>query len=373
MVVILLLYLASRCVGEDMHSKDILLLGAVGFIAIWISHPAAFVMAGVGLVLAFEKMIRRASKQYYWILGLGVAWIVSFGATYLVSLRCLIVDESLKNFWQNEFMPFPPWKNWGWFSKRYLLLLADSIPSLDYGYLALLCTILILIGLVSLFFRRRYIAFFIIMSAVMVFLASTMQIYPLRGRLILFLVPIIILLLAEGLGRIYSFISKWNHYFAFAIYITIALSVIWLPTTVAANNFRQPIMGDHIKPIMKYVSEHRTPDDIVYVYHGARPSFNYYAPFYNLDSGQVIAGTDLPNARALQQFYKQVNKLKGNSRVWIIFSHVVNCDGCEGDKNSFYIQYLNQFGTIIDQSHASGADVYLYNFVDSQNFSTSKQ
>ena len=176
----------------------------------------------------------------------------------------------------------------------------------------------------------------------------------------LFLAPLFILLVSEGLSWIYLFIRKWNGTIAVVIFGCIALLTLWALADNALQNFLTPPMGENIKPVLKYVAENRSPNDIVYVFHGARPSFNYYAPFYGLDTGNVISDTDPPRAQALQQFYNQVNRLKGNNRVWIIFSHIVDCSGCTGNKEAFYVKYLNQFGQGENRFQAQGANVYLY-------------
>ena len=260
-------------------------------------------------------------------------------------------------------MPFPPWKDWEWFIQTYSSLLKNTAWGLDYKELLWISSTLIIIGIISFFFRNWYMALIILSPVAFVSLASVMQIYPIHGRLALFLIPIIILLLAEGLGRIYSTINKWNSSTAIVTYLLLALYIIWTPINGALGNFLSPRMGAHIKPVMEYVSEHREQEDIVYVYHGARPSYNYYAPFYGLDTGNVLTGFDVSDTQGLTQFYKHVgNKLNGNSRVWVIFSHIVDCGGCEGDMETFYVEYLNQYGIIEEQYHVSGATVYLYDF-----------
>jgi len=361
MFVLLLNYLAFRCLSENVHPKDFFLLGTAGFISIWISHPSAFVLIGIGLVLFFEKLIRKTYVSLFWTLSMGTAWMVSFGATYLVSLRYLMSDQSLGNYWRHGFMPMPPWDNWPWFTKTYMSLLMTTSPSLDYLYLILGCSALVLIGIVSLFLRNRNIAFVVTFPFLLASIASILQKYPLRGRFLLFLVPLFILLMSEGIGRIFTLISKWNRVFALVVCSIATLMLLWIPANFIYNTFLTPPMGAHIKPVMDYVEQHKALNDVIYVYHGARPSFNYYAPFYGFDTGYVISGEDLPNIPALKQFYKQVDQLKGNDRVWIIFSHIVDCGGCTGDMEAFYIQYLNQFGMIEDQFKASGASVYLYN------------
>jgi len=362
MIALLLVYLASHCFGEKSRAMDFVILGVAGFIAIWTSHPSTFILAGIGLTLVFDKLTKRAYMPLLWTLGLGLAWMAALGAVYLVSLRYLVANDYLQTYWKDAFMPSPPWGNLSWFPKTYLSLLVTISPSLDRWYLALSCSILIVIGIASLFFRNRIAALLIMFPFFMASIASELQKYPLRGRFLLFLIPFSIMLMAEGMGRVYSLISKWNRGLAIAVSGATILLVFWIPLTGINAKFRTPPLGEDIKPVMAYVQENRAQNDIIYVFHGATPAFTYYAPFYGLTTGQIIAGKDIIAVRrALQQFMDDVNGLRGNSRVWFIFSDVVDCGGCKGDMEAFYTQYIDQFGTVIVTFKATGADVYLYN------------
>jgi len=360
MFVLLLIYLAFHCLDEDARLKDYLLLGTAGFVSIWLSHPSAFVLAGIGLVLFFEKLLHKRDASLLWTLGMGVAWAASFGLTYLVSLRYLVADTSLQSYWHNSFMPRPILHHLDWLVQTYLSLLGTVGSGMDFKYQSVVCSILIVVGAISLLFRNWKILFITTLPFLLALVAAALQKYPLKGRFVLFLAPLVVLLMAEGIGRIYTLTGKWNRSLALSVSLIVALTITWLPASTVSGYFLSPPLGDDIKPAMNYIEQHRTQNDIVYVYHGARPSFNYYAPFYGLDTGNVISGLDLDNAPALKQFYSQVDQLKGHDRVWVIFSHIVACGGCDGDMQAFYVQYLNQFGRVEDQFNASGADVYLY-------------
>jgi len=364
MSVVILLYLGFRALDDEAINKDILTLGWVGFLLIWISHPAAFLVSGIGLALFFVKLIKRDFPSLPRILGLGAAWALSFGLNYLVSLRTLAADASLKQYWKNAFMPLPPWRDWGWFLKTYdVSLLRYSAAGFRIEPLPTLLAALALIGGLALLIRRWDMLIMLAAPLGMASIASMMGIYPIRGRLALFLLPFFFFLLAESFRLLYTLLKKWHWSIAGISYLALGVFILWLPIKLALQNLRTPRIDDHIKPVMAYVSEQREMDDIVYPYHGARPSFNYYAPFYGLDEGNIITGLDLANAQALKQFYKHVgNKLDGNPRVWVIFSHIVDCGGCEGDMETFYVNYLNEYGVIKNQYHAPGASVYLYDF-----------
>jgi hypothetical protein len=100
----------------------------------------------------------------------------------------------------------------------------------------------------------------------------------------------------------------------------------------------------------------------VYVFHRTDPVFHYYAPFYGLDSGNVIIGFDTPGKRkALERYYEDILSLDGNPRVWFIFSEINDCGDCTGeDTQAFYLEYIDPVGVVIDSFDGTGANAYLY-------------
>jgi hypothetical protein len=361
MVALLLIFLSLPRMGKSVRGGDFLLLGGVGIFAIWISHPSTFILAGIGLVMAFERFLRKDYLSLAWLLGVGCVWLVALGAEYFFSLRYLVADSYLQFYWRKAFLPLPPWENLGWFVKTYYSFLLMSLGRTDW-ILSLVFLALAGIGVVSLLARNWKVALVVILPFLMVSVASALNKYPLKDRFMLFLVPLGLLLMAEGVGRIHRFLVHWNRTPALIVSGVLVLSVFYLPASTTFQSFKWPLMLEHIKPVLDYVKDHKAPSDVVYVYHGAMPAFDYYAPFYGLDTGNVIIGAfETNNKVALQNFFDDVKNLDGRSRVWLIFSHIVDCGGCKGDPKAFYIQYLDGLGTMLDQFHAAGADAYLYN------------
>jgi hypothetical protein len=360
LMAVLLVYLASACFKERVQVKDFLLLGMGGMLAIWISHPAAFVLAGIGLVLGFEKLTRRDRVSILWVLGLGAAWMAAFGLEYVVSLRHLVADEFLQHYWNKAFVPLPPWSNRRWFVDTYFSLVFTSLNRGSWT-LALLLAILLAAGSLSMLARNWKLALTILLPFLVALIASALQKYPLKLRFLLFLVPLVLLLAAEGLRYLYALVSKWRRGPALAFYILLSSLIFVLSGAYRLETLFRPIMGANIKPVMEYVSRNRNPDDTIYVYHGSDPAFKYYAPFYGLDTGEVIVGFDTTRKKiALEGFFSDMDRLRGNPKVWFIFSDIVDCGGCEGDMQAFYVDYLNGLGTMLDSFRASGANAYLY-------------
>lgn len=324
------------------------------------SHPAAFILAGIGLTLFIAAITRKRAISVAWLGGLAAMWAISFGILYLVSLRHLIGDDFLQRTWRDAYMPFPPSADLPWFAKTYQSLLYISLRRGDL-ILARLLPVLVLIGSLSLLVRQRYIGLILIFPFFFASLASALQRYPLKERFMLFLVPFLFLLIAEGLGRIHMLIANRNRYVAAIIYTLLALLIVLPPASTTFRYFISPYNHADIKPVMEYVVKHRQQNEIVYVYHSSEPAFNYYAPFYGIASENVLIGYDAATKRrALREFFNDMDGLMGKDRVWFIFSDIVDCGGCEGDMQAFYVDYLNERGSVLDSFHADGANAYLY-------------
>lgn len=360
MIAVLLVFLALRCLKEGVQTREFLLLGISGAVAIWISHPSAFILAGIGLTLFVAALTRNPRVPVLWLVGLGGLWLLSFGVEYFFSLRYLIADDYLQGFWQKAFMPLPPWENRDWFVRTYYSVLLTSFNRTDLILIRGI-PLLVFIGALSLLYRERNIAILILSPFFLALFASALQKYPFKDRFVLFLVPFLFLLIAEGLGQIYLTIARWQPWVARGAYALLVVGLFLQPTLLTFDTFVRPYNGSDIRPVIEYVAENRSGDETIYVYHITASTFHYYAPLYGIDSKNVVTGVNSRQKRvALESFFDDVETLKGNDRVWFIFSGIVDCGGCEGDMQLFYTDYLDERGVMLDSFHATGANAYLY-------------
>ncbi len=361
MVALLLVYLALNCLKENVQAKDFLILGIVGAIVIWISHPSVFIMVGIGLVLVLEKFTRKEYAPWTWILAIGIGWLASFGLEYLVSLRHIVADEYLVDYWRKAYLPTPPWSNRSWYKATFYSFVFFTFYRSD-NLMIVVTLILSAIGTLSLLIRDRKIALLVISPFVVAVIASALQRYPLKNRFMLFLIPFALLLMAEGFRGIYWLVAKWKPGFAMLVSGLLALFVVG---QIVPVSYAQAISGTKvdIRPVLEYVAENRLPDDVVYVFYRTNTTYQYYAPFYGLDTGNIIMGSQDSRKRvALQNYEDDVLNLVGNKRVWFLFSEVVDCENCqEEDTLSYYLEFINPYGVVIDRYEGFGASAYLYN------------
>jgi hypothetical protein len=64
---------------------------------------------------------------------------------------------------------------------------------------------------------------------------------------------------------------------------------------------------------------------------------------------------------APEKYLEDVAKLRGNPRVWFLFSHV--CDWCQASEEVYILGYLDQNGKRLDSTQASGTSGYLYDLI----------
>jgi len=360
MVALLLVYLAINCLNETMQAREFLKLGIVGAIVIWFSHPSVFIMVGIGLVLVLEKFTRKKYVPWTWILGIGIGWLASFGLEYLVSLRHIVSDGYLIDYWRKAYVPMPPWSDKRWFLNTYFSFLFFAFHRAD-NTMALITLVLTSIGTVSILIRNWKVGLLVISPFLVTVVASALQRYPLKERFMLFLIPFAMLLMAEGFRCIYWLVAKWKPGFSAIFSGLLALSVVWQFAPITYEKVLTGYAGD-LRPSIQYLAQNRMPGDAAYVFYRLDTVFPYYAPLYGLDTGDFLVGSyNATKRETLQGYQDDVLSLVGNQRVWFLFSGVTDCNDCpEEDSLMYYLEYINRFGVITDSYNSSGSYVYLY-------------
>ncbi len=173
------------------------LFALTGAVVLWFSHPVLFTLAGIGLTLGMDALLKRDWRSLGLLGGAAGVCLLSFIACYLLSLRHLGSNATLLDFWREGFLPLHPLAAGRWLVRTGLhtIVYPVGIPIVSVGMVAAL------IGGLSLALRGK-VFFFLAAPAALTLLASALRAYPFAERLILFLVPSVILCVAEGLDRI---------------------------------------------------------------------------------------------------------------------------------------------------------------------------
>jgi 4-amino-4-deoxy-L-arabinose transferase-like glycosyltransferase len=357
-------------------------LGVAGAVAVLFSFPAAFVLGGIGLAFlvgAAPGMRIRALP------GLAVAaaiWAVGLWATLSLSPLSAGENTRLLQYFTESLPGFPPAGILA--GARWL---AGRIPrffefpgGLDHG-LSILCAVA---GTVALARREPRLSIVWAGTAALALLAACLRLYPFEGRLILFLVPAVYLVVGEGVVQICSLL----HYApAGGTLVSGALVLLLLAHPVAGSfdGLKRPRNVEQLLPVLGHVSAARRPGDAVHVYYAAQYAARYYLETRSLNLADLPVSQVLaPTAQAVGSgwyapalvsrppsffvgtesreswldYGRQLEVLSGSPRVWIIFSHVNAFLGI--DEQRFFLQHLDASGTRLEAFEQPGASAYLY-------------
>jgi hypothetical protein len=352
MVALLLSLLLIALQGQMLSKGRSLLLGLIGAVAVWFSHPAIFVLGGMEtanlITTPAEK--RKAILLNRWPSYL--IWLISFGGLYVSLTSKVAANQVLQRQWGKEYPDSIfdiPW-------------LLDSFGRFFYrpmGFSGIgdgIAYVAFVIGCI-VFFKINRNKFLVLISPIAATLVATyLHKYPFRGRLILFLTPFVILIIAEGIAWL---LSQWNRRKVFAILgIILAGMLLFPPTIRAANLIVKPEKIEETRSVFEYINAHKKPGDLIYSDH--ENQFNYYGKMYfgYTDADAVPPFPEFwnPNGFSQQSWdeFKRKTNLQSQQRVWFLFTAL-------RDKEEAQVKpRLDQVGQELDYYKQPGAFTHLY-------------
>jgi hypothetical protein len=354
-VVIALFLVAAPLLESRERRNDFIYLAVAGFLSLWVSHPAVFVLAGIGVTLVIIHVQRRDYMRLRYTLGIGLFWAVTIAILYLLILNDIQQNAYMMQYWQGAFLPIPPWSDLTWFIR----VLNENI-GLQFGipYAVYLAFGLMLLGWFMLWKSQRSYAIAIAFLVLFTIIASSLQLYPVLERMILFTIPIGLLLIGKSIEVLYSTLPKRNS-LNLLMTVVVAGYLVYGPLTTSTGYFIKPRYYEHMRPAMENLQASWKPGDALFVSNGAIPAFEYYAPMYGLE-GVSYRSSERQDYAEPQKILEQLDTLRGQRRVWVVMSHVYEKGGF--NEKDFLLDYLKQNGTRKREFRMPGTSVYLYLF-----------
>src|SRR4026207_734876 len=102
-VTIGLLLMAENLFSAHPSKKDFIWFTLAGLLALWFSHPALFVLAGIGLTLVLIYFQRRDYSSLRFALGMGIIWVVNLALFYMLALKDLQQNNFIHEYWLDAF------------------------------------------------------------------------------------------------------------------------------------------------------------------------------------------------------------------------------------------------------------------------------
>ena len=344
--------------GKILTQKEIIKSAILGAIGIFLSHPAVLVLAGVELS---HLLLITAKKRYPIILnrlGVYITWLTAFGLVYVFNIRSTLGNTDLVQGWESRYPN--SWLDIVWlfdsFGKFFFDPLGFKSPFDGIAVFAFL------IGCIALYRQNRIVLVTLLSLFGITFFASYLHVYPFNTRLVLFLVPFAILLVAEGIAFLLAQFKFKQHQFYLGFLGLLLLICLVFPTLHRTGRLLiKPELNQEIRPVIEYIQTHRKPSDALYIHQSGQQSFRYYAGKYGFSENDYIIGQYrifISPSRFSQEGFealsREVDQLRGQPRVWFLISNSWDVE------ETTFVDYLNERGKQLDKFEQKDTTAYLY-------------
>ncbi len=286
LVAALLLWLGVVVVERRPRPADTATLALAGAVAVWCSAPAAFVLAGIGLVLGLPAIWSRDRARIAQAAAMGIAWAVSFAGAWLAVYRDGSGGGYMHDYWEGGFLSFESARATARSLKEasqvawnlFVTVPSSSLPArreqLLLASLALAVTALAVLGLRRLRRTRGPAMAWLVAAPLLVTAAASLaELYPVSTRLVLFLVPPLFLLVGAGLVSAARLMAPRSEAAALAALVAgFALAALDPMGHRAAASVRWAEARQAVAAIAA-----GPPDIPVYVYQRGLPVYAFYS------------------------------------------------------------------------------------------------
>ena len=329
-------------------------LALVGLIGIWFSLASIFILAGISLVFLGDRLIAKDRQGVIgWIL-CGGAWGIAFLSHTTIhnwNIAARDLGDEINVYNAMSFMPLPPqsFADLKWFREAFERLFYFP-GGFTYSGLA---GFAFLAGLISWWKRDKRLCMVMTLPVLLALVASGMHRYPFRDRYNLFLIPLIFLAIAEGIGFLAEAFQNRTRW----IPAILTLLLIIQPFAHGSMYLAKPRGGYQIKPLMERLRADMQPGDILYVPLIEVHPVMYYAKKYGIGDKDIEYEPRQPSLMGTDSEYRKARwstLLQTYGRLWILFGHdtppPIPC-AANG---------VDSVGKQIEMTQSDGATLYLY-------------
>ena len=319
---LLVLWLGARFRAERWKS-GVAALALAGSISVWCSHPGVFVLAAVGPVLWLELVVRKQRAAAAALTAVGAFWLANLAVIYALWSQDSAHDSYLQGFWSAGFAPWPfgAWKSLGWYLDSGIHLMYVAFGRMGpifvnseacFTPLNACLLVLALAGAGSLWRGNKRLAGILSLCVVFTVVASALRLYPLRGRLILFLAPVVYLFLSGLIEWLaahrpgsWSVVAGLGAAGLVGVALAASMSVAW-----------RPYNRLDIKGAIAYVQARHLPGDQVALTPVSEPVYRFYVRQYGMQNIPVVA--TLTTNYDPGVFLETLGRKGARKRTWLI-------------------------------------------------------
>jgi hypothetical protein len=266
--------MALAALDDRLDIRRALALGLLGFVLIQVTYAGILAAAGTGVVLVTIFVLDRRPARPGPLIALLGTWVVG-GVVFLSSRPGLETTQFTRGEGRyGRFAPLPVSRaDATWYVDRAKDVVRDANLPLTRWPLYFV-VLLAIVGTVNLI-ARNWRVFAVLVAPVVATLAvSGAHKFPLLARTILFFVPLLLLLVANGIVVLTRRLPRFVGAGAAALVVAALLAQV---SSAGVYQIGQPFRRSEIKDFMTYVARHWRAGDVLYVHYSSQYAFGYYS------------------------------------------------------------------------------------------------
>jgi hypothetical protein len=266
----------------ERSARKLLILTVVGAAGLMFSFPAAFVLGGTAVAVIARRWTdaKKDGRSAAAAAGAVIPCIVVWGAVEWCNVHFFLhtlvygpVHQGLVRDWMT-LGGFPPWlpnraAHWVWVAFHNIMASWEAmyLGAPDLGmFMAVIGGLALLLG------RKRAVGLLIVTPLMLAVVGAFRRQYPLADRLALYLVPLLTMLVAEGIDQVWGN-NDWRRSMAGGL---AAIMLISSPIAQSGYEFRWPSGREETKQVYQWLQRQWRPGDLLVLSHMAEQSYNFY-------------------------------------------------------------------------------------------------
>jgi hypothetical protein len=384
--------MALAALDDRLSIRRALALGLLGLVLIQLTYAGILAAVGTGAALVAIFAVDRRLAHPGPVIALVGTWAVG-AVIFLFSRPGLETQQFTRGAGRlGRFAPLPVSRaDLTWYSDRAKDVFGDANFALTRWPLFLV-TFLAIVGSVNLVARNWRVFAILVAPVIATVAASAAHKYPLLARSMLFFVPLLFLLVTNGILVLARRLPRAVGATAAALVLAALLAQV---SSGGVYQIGQPFRRSEIKDSLTYIARHWRAGDVLYVHYSSQYAFGYYSEcacfrlpgnrtlqsiwpvrriFVHKKSAQfprafvpegpsVIVGTRRPvsSSGRLPFYARDASLIARNRRAWILVTFVV------GTREPNLIEYellrpLDRRGRRVATLLRHGTRLYLYEF-----------
>lgn len=339
-------------------NRKILTITIINVLFIFLSNITVILLTAVYIYFLYE-FIRDRKIEWKPVLS-GLITGSVFLMYYIIFIHGHPSQAYMLDFWQSSFMPQNIFSHEFrmWIFRVVSRIFTTMISYYDIKtwwviFYDIVYFVIAAIAVLAIMKKRNYFAVhFLLLPIFIHLLLSAFQMYPFHTRLVLYLYPLVMILIANGIIITAIEIRRRSMRPVLSYLFLAGMLAVFPPVLLKTY----PVERAEIKQSLAYLEDNSTAGQDIYVYYRGYTSFRYYQEigFVKTQSRIVKGSNKILDDKG---FYKELERVPGQA--WFLFTHAKPLENGETEE-TVIIRRLGEERKLLKKSTVKGSSVYLF-------------